>query len=345
VAEAEGGGGGGGESEQGREGEPGAGHVVFGIDDGEGVGPEELGDIGPEVGGDEGEAGGGRDVVERAAATGVGMEVDEGEDGGEQNQGPFFEQEPAPGGPFAAVEGIAGAAQGPVVEEEQEGGQDDDDAFGEESEKHERRDEPAAGGGGPFDEAQVGEEGEQEEETAEDILAGGDPGDGFDALGMEGEDGGDEGGGPEGFRQAGEHPEEEGGVEGMEEDIDEMVAKGARAEHFRVEHVRDPQHRQPPLKFAVGAGPAEVFEGKPRHDMGVLGDVVGIVQIDEVEAGGGPEEGEREPRQGESQQQTQRQPVGLEGGTGGSTHGLRQARDSGSGSQYPMCKGPAEGPR
>jgi hypothetical protein len=307
VAKPEGGDGDGAEAKEGNEGEPRDGHIVFGIDDGEGVGPEELDDIGPEVGGDEGEAGGGGDVVGGAAAAGVGVKIDDGENAGEKNQAPFFGNEAAPGGPLAAVEGVAGAAQRPVVEQEQDGRQDDEDALGEEAEKHEGGEEPAAGGGWAFDEAQVGQEREHEEESAQDVLAGGDPGDGLDVLGVDGEEGGDEGGGPEGFCQAGENPEQEGGVEGVQENVREVVAEGAGAEEFRIEHEGNPQEGQPPLLLDVGEGPAEIFEGKPRQNRGVFIDVMGVVEVDEIEAGGGPEEGEGEGGEAQGDEEPQAQ--------------------------------------
>ena len=61
------------------------GDIVLGIDDGEGVGPSEFGEVVEIVGKDEGEAGGSGDVHLVAAAGAVGAEVDDDEDSGSSN--------------------------------------------------------------------------------------------------------------------------------------------------------------------------------------------------------------------------------------------------------------------
>lgn len=141
-----------------------------------------------------------------------------------------------------------------------------------------------------------GVEGEQQEEEGENIFPFGHPGHGFDAERMDGPEKHQEERGDGTARQTQEERKEEQGVQCMENDVGGMErdrSAGAAAEEGDIGHVGEPEDREPHGGGAgEGEGIPDVLPGESCGDDGVVEDVGGVVEGDEIEAKGGPEEEE-----------------------------------------------------
>ena len=188
------------------------------------------------------------------------------------------------------VQGVAGAAQGPVVQQEQENGQRDDRGFGHQADEKRGEHGTATDAGRAPDMVQIGEKGQHEEQAAQDVLALGDPGHGLDPQGMKREKRGDKPAAPPGAGHAGQHPEQQGCVCGVEENVGSMESGRCRALEFGVEHVGNPENRQPPLFVNGSECPADVGGRQARDDMFVVRDEQRVVEPDETIADGWPED-------------------------------------------------------
>ncbi|MCG6537591.1 MAG: hypothetical protein L7F78_23480, partial [Syntrophales bacterium LBB04] len=78
--------------------------------------------------------------------------------------------------------------------------------------------------------AKVGVKAEHEKKPGEHVLALGDPGHGFHVQGMDGEERGGQGRRPNPAGHAEKDQEEQGRVQGVEQEVDQVVAEGAWAE-------------------------------------------------------------------------------------------------------------------
>ena len=74
----------------------------------------------------------------------------------------------------------------------------------------------------------------------------------------------------------------------MEQYAGQVVTAGPGAEKPGIDHVGQPGDGKPVGAMKGGECPAKSFPGKPGLYMEVLGNVVGIVEIDKVEPGGFP---------------------------------------------------------
>src|ERR1017187_2889662 len=68
----------------------------------------------------------------------------------------------------------------------------------------------------------------------------------------------------------------------MEQHVGEMVPSATQAEHLVIEHVRKARERKPVGGFAGSECPSDVRRGEAASNVRVGGDVLGVVEIDEV---------------------------------------------------------------
>ena len=69
----------------------------------------------------------------------------------------------------------------------------------------------------------------------------------------------------------------------MQEHIGQVLRATVEPEDLDVEHIRNPGERKPVRGVAGCEGPLEAVEGQAVADVRVLGDVDGIVEVDELE--------------------------------------------------------------
>src|SRR5262249_43310788 len=86
--------------------------------------------------------------------------------------------------------------------------------------------------------------------------------------------------------------EREDGIEGVEEDLLQVVPDGPETPEAVIQHIRNELERHVAHEIGPGEDVAEVLGG-PAADPGILRDVPGIVPAHEIEAEGGPEEKQR----------------------------------------------------
>lgn len=95
-----------------------------------------------------------------------------------------------------------------------------------------------------------------------------------------------------------EQAEQEQGACGVQEEVGQVMAAGAaelagqHAEELAVGHVGNPGERVPVGGVAEIEGPFETFPREAGADVGVEGDVVGIIDVEQREMGGLPIDGE-----------------------------------------------------
>ena len=133
-----------------------------------------------------------------------------------------------------------------------------------------------------LDIADVSPEREEAKEGAEDILAFGDPGDGFDVERVPGKKGGDEGAAPAGAGHAAQDGEKQQRVGEVQSQAGRMMAAGIECEQLAIEHVREPGQRMPISGMRGRECPAEARQGQALAHHQVIGDVFGVVIIDET---------------------------------------------------------------
>src|ERR1039457_3562197 len=85
---------------------------------------------------------------------------------------------------------------------------------------------------------------------------------------------------------------------GVQQHVAEMMPSARHAEKPVIEHVGEARERKPIGRVARGEGPGDIRRGEPAAHVGIGGDVVGIVEIDEVET-----DGLRAAREGSGEQQ------------------------------------------
>ena len=139
--------------------------------------------------------------------------------------------------------------------------------------------------------ARVRPQRQQKERCAEQVLAFGDPGDGVDLEGVEGEDSGEQSALPNGAGEPAEGEEDEQAVEGVDQQIDEVMAGGAESEQLAINHVGHPGQRMPVGVVAVQTAecPRDAMPGEAGLDVRVGDNVTVVVVVDEVVPDDGPE--------------------------------------------------------
>lgn len=75
-------------------------------------------------------------------------------------------------------------------------------------------------------------------------------------------------------------------VEHMQEDAGQMVSAGVSAEKGNVQHVRHPGQGMPIAEMDGGQCPPNVVRRKPFQHSRIFIDVIGVVEIDEIESDG-----------------------------------------------------------
>jgi hypothetical protein len=89
----------------------------------------------------------------------------------------------------------------------------------------------------------------------------------------------------------------------MKQDARQMMAAGRQPMELDIEHVRQPRQWMPETHVAVAECPPHALSGETRLHVGIVGHVDPVVDVDEVEARGGPvEEGEADEEKGTDQQ-------------------------------------------
>src|ERR1700722_15386885 len=94
---------------------------------------------------------------------------------------------------------------------------------------------------------------------------------------------GDHCAGPSGRGGAIEKCEKEQGRDGVQQHVDEVMPSGVEAEELHVQHVRKTGQRKPVRGFGGRECPSDAVWSYALTDMSVVGDVIRIVKIDEVE--------------------------------------------------------------
>ena len=105
---------------------------------------------------------------------------------------------------------------------------------------------------------------------------------------MDGEQGGHQGAGPQRGRQSPQREEQEDGRAGVQQDAGEVVPPGsllvgliAAMIDLAIEHVRKPGQRMPVGGGEMGKGPTCFAETEAAGDMGILIDILPVVEVDE----------------------------------------------------------------
>ena len=139
--------------------------------------------------------------------------------------------------------------------------------------------------------ARVRPQRQEKERCAEQVLAFGDPGDGIDLEGVEGEGSGEEGAFPKGAGEPAEREEYQAAIQGVDEQVDEVMAGGAESEQLAINHVGHPGQRMPVGVVAVqtAEGPRDAVPGEAGLDVRVGDNVTVVVVVDEVVPDDGPE--------------------------------------------------------
>ena len=144
---------------------------------------------------------------------------------------------------------------------------------------------PEADGGRPPHAAEVGERGQEAEQRAEEVLALSHPGHRLDVQRVHGEERRHGRAAPGGPGRRPQELEQEQGVREVEERAHQMVATGVEAEELDVEHVREPGEGVP-VEGVEAEGPADPVGAEPPQHLGVVGQVLRVVDVDEGEGRG-----------------------------------------------------------
>ena len=74
----------------------------------------------------------------------------------------------------------------------------------------------------------------------------------------------------------------------METKIHQVMPPGIKAKNMAVEHMGNPRQRMPVAGIPAGKCPGHPGPGQTGNDMEIIGDVLGIIKVDELVAGDGP---------------------------------------------------------
>jgi len=127
--------------------------------------------------------------------------------------------------------------------------------------------------------ARVREQREEEKKSAQHILALGDPCDRFDVRGMPREQRRDRRAPPRPARHTQQREKQQHGIRRVQQDVNEMLRAGTRAEQLPVEHVREPRERMPVRGVAAAERPRDAGRHDAAGQMRVVNHVLVVVVI------------------------------------------------------------------
>ena len=130
----------------------------------------------------------------------------------------------------------------------------------------------------------IRDHGEHPEESGENVLSLGHPGNRLHVKWVQGEESGDKGALPEGFRHAVKDEKEQERAGEVEQKIGEMMPSGLQPEELHVYHVGDPGQGVPVRGLAGRECPGDPLHGEAALHVPVVGDVLRIIEIDEIAA-------------------------------------------------------------
>ena len=107
-------------------------------------------------------------------------------------------------------------------------------------------------------EPRVGQERQHPEQNAQDILALGNPGHRLDPQRVEAEEGRDRETAPKGAGQLEQDHENKDGIDGMQQDVGEMITHGVESPKQVIQHERPLGERMPIGSETVSESPAKI---------------------------------------------------------------------------------------
>ncbi len=196
--------------------------------------------------------------------------------------------------------GVPQPSQRPPVGQQQQEGEGDQHRFGHQAEGEEPQRRQVTRRRRAAQVPEPGHQRQHAEEPGQQVLALREPGHRLDPQRVEGEQRGDGQGDAPAAGQAGQQGEEEDGNERVDRDADQVMGAGVHAEQGHVELVRQPGDRVPVGGVQGGHGPANRGGGQAAGDGGVVGQVDGVVILQEGVATQRGEDGhdDQEERQG-----------------------------------------------
>ena len=163
--------------------------------------------------------------------------------------------------------------QRPVIEQQQHKRKRHEHRLGHESEREKERDKSEAAHARLLGVARVREQREDEKKSAQHILALGDPCDRFDVRGMPREQRRDRRARPRSARHTQQREKQQHGIRRVQQDVNEMLWAGTRAEQLPVEHVREPRERMPVRGVAAAERPGDAGRRDAAGQMRVVNHV------------------------------------------------------------------------
>ncbi len=137
---------------------------------------------------------------------------------------------------------------------------------------------------GPGEVPEVGAQGQQPQQRGQDRLALRDPGHGLHLHGVYGEECRDGGAAPERAAERAQQLKEQQRARGVQPEVHQVVGARSAAEETRVGHVREPGQGMPVGGVESGERPPAAAPAQPALHHAVPGDVIRVVEVDEIEA-------------------------------------------------------------